>query len=176
MVIRRYAIFPVPSREGFSYLKSYPFNAPAINPLQWRRTRGGLLYNLPMSLTVLELPSHSLKRYRPAEAIRRRKGIENAELIKRRRRARLTAHKAAELLRNEFGAKQVFVFGSFARRGAFTLWSDIDLAARDIPPTRFFEAVGAVTGMSAEFKIDLVDLDDCSTAMRAAIETEGKLL
>lgn len=132
-----------------------------------------------MSLTALELPPHALKRYRPAEAIRRRKTLKNAEranLAKRRRRAINTVRKAAELLRDEFGAKKVFIFGSLARRGEFTSWSDIDIAAKGIPPKRFFEAVGTIAGLSAEFKIDLIDIEKSPTAMRKTIETEGKLL
>jgi predicted nucleotidyltransferase len=86
----------------------------------------------------------------------------------------MAARKAADLLRREFGANGVFVFGSLARRGEFTPWSDVDLAAFGIPPSRFFEAVGAVTGLSSEFKVDLVDIDTCPLSMREAIETEGK--
>jgi len=129
-----------------------------------------------MSLTALDLPSHELKKYHPLSAIQRRKTMKSAKLTKRRRRAAITARKAAELLRREFGAGDVFLFGSIARRGSFTLWSDIDIAARGILPTRFFEAVGAVTGLSAEFKIDLIDLETCPTAMRETIEAEGKAL
>jgi predicted nucleotidyltransferase len=127
-----------------------------------------------MSTTALDLPPDRLKKYRPLEAIRRRKAAMSADLSKRRRRATFTARKAAELLRSEFGAKKVLVFGSLARKGGFTPWSDIDIAAKGIPPVRFFEAVGAVTGISAEFKLDLIDLDACSVSLREAIETEGK--
>ncbi len=95
-------------------------------------------------------------------------------MSRRRRRARLAAHKAAELLRSEFGAKKVLLFGSLARRGGFTLWSDIDLAATGVPPTRFFEAVGAVSGLSAEFKLDLIDLEACSPTLYEKIMEEGK--
>jgi predicted nucleotidyltransferase len=127
-----------------------------------------------MSMTALELSPEALKRYSPEKAIRRRKSASNVELSKRRRRAMMAARKAADLLRREFGANGVFVFGSLARRGEFTPWSDVDLAAFGIPPSRFFEAVGAVTGLSSEFKVDLVDIDTCPLSMREAIETEGK--
>lgn len=127
-----------------------------------------------MSMTALDLSPEALKRYRPHEAIRRRKGATSDELSKRRRRAMMAARKAADLLRREFGANEVFVFGSLARRGGFTLWSDVDLAAFGIPPTRFFEAVGAVTGLSSEFKLDLIDIETCPNSLREAIETEGK--
>ena len=127
-----------------------------------------------MSRTALDLSSDELKQYDPREAIRRRKSTEKVELSKRRRRAMLTARKAAVLLRSEFDAKEVFVFGSLARRGYFTPWSDIDIAARGIPPFRFFEAVGVITGISSEFKLDLVDLETCPGSLREAVKTEGK--
>jgi predicted nucleotidyltransferase len=116
-----------------------------------------------MSLTALDLSPDTLKKYRPLETIRRR-------------RASLTARKAAELLRREFGAEKVIVFGSLARHGGFTPWSDIDIAAAGIPSERFFEAVGAVTGISAEFKIDLIDPGICPPALHETIKTEGKEL
>jgi predicted nucleotidyltransferase len=127
-----------------------------------------------MSMTARELPLDSLKKYRPLEAIRRRKRAMSADLSKRRRRAIFTAGKAAELLRREFGVNEVIVFGSLARYGSFTLWSDIDIAAKGIPPARFFEAVGVITGMSSEFKIDLLDLEACPSSMRERIERDGK--
>ncbi len=115
-----------------------------------------------------------LKQYHPERVISHRKSAEKVELSKRRRRAMLTARKAATLLRNKFDAKEVFVFGSLSRREFFTFWSDIDIAARGIPPLRFFEAVGVVTGISREFRLDVVDLDSCPISLHEAILTEGK--
>ncbi len=129
-----------------------------------------------MSMTALELPAEKLKKYKPQAAIRRRTTSRGPEVTRRRRRALLTAHKAAELLHREFGAKKVMVFGSLARRGHFTLWSDIDLAVTGLPSARFFEAVGAVTGLSAEFKMDLIDLETCPASLHERIEAEGKEL
>lgn len=125
-------------------------------------------------MTALDLSPEALKQYRPHKAVRRRKGAASEELSKRRRRGMMVAHKAADLLREEFGAKDVFVFGSLARRGGVTPWSDIDLAAFGIPPSRFFEAVGAVIGLSPEFKLDLIDIETCPDSLRKAIVTEGK--
>ncbi len=129
-----------------------------------------------MALTALDLPPDALKKYRPLDAVRRRKKRKNLEVSSRRRRAHVTARKVADLLRGEFGAKQVIIFGSLARPGGFSLWSDIDIAARGIPSARFFEAVGAVTGLSAEFKIDLIDLESCTAGLQATIKAEGREL
>jgi len=130
-----------------------------------------------MSMTALDLSPEALRKYRPLAAIRRRRSAAaEIRLVNRRRRAIQTARKAAELLRSKFGARDVMIFGSLARRGGFTPWSDIDLAAKDIPPARFYEAVGVVTGISAEFKIDLVDVESCAPSLRKKIEIEGKAI
>jgi hypothetical protein len=42
-------------------------------------------------------------------------------------------------------------------------WSDIDLAVWGIPAAAFYEAVAAVTGLDAEFCIDLLDPESCSS-------------
>lgn len=127
-----------------------------------------------MAPTVLELSSEALKKYRPLEAIRRRRRKDGMEVAKRRRKARLVARKAATLLKDEYGAKKVYVFGSLARYRGFSLWSDVDIAVSGIRPERFFEAVGAVIGLSSEFKIDLVDLESCPAAMQRSIKATGR--
>ncbi len=129
-----------------------------------------------MPPTALTLSLEELKKYRPLEAIRRRRAKTGADVARRRRLALAVARKAARLLKAEMGANEVILFGSLARRSGFTTVSDIDLAARGIPPRRFFEAVGLVTGLSAEFKIDLVDLETCPPAMAESIQENGKAL
>jgi len=83
------------------------------------------------------------------------------------------AKRAAALLKENFGAGKVVVFGSLTKRLWFTRWSDIDLAAWGIPDEQFYAAVGAVTALSADFKIDLIDVNECRDSLRKAIEAEG---
>ncbi|WP_256258005.1 hypothetical protein [Neomoorella thermoacetica] len=47
-------------------------------------------------------------------------------------------------------------FGSLVDRSRFTYWSDVDLAAWGIPDDRFYAAVGAVTGVSEKFRVNLL--------------------
>ena len=129
-----------------------------------------------MALTALDLSPEQLRKYRPLEAIRRRRAKTRVEISKRRRRAYAAALKAAELLKTEFGAEQVILFGSLARRGSFTLYSDIDLAVRGIHSDHYLTAMETVLYMNPDFKIDLVDIEFCSPAMRAEIEKDGRLL
>jgi len=128
-----------------------------------------------MALTALDLsPEELKKRYHPLEYIRKRRAETRVEVAKRRRRAMNTARKAAKLLKEKFGAKEVILFGSLARRGDFTRFSDIDLAVRGVED--YLTAMDKVLYMSPEFKIDLVDLAFCLPALRADVEKEGKPL
>jgi len=127
-------------------------------------------------MTALDLSPEALKKYRPLEAIRRRRAEMSAEISKRRRLATLTARKAAKLLKDEFGATEVILFGSLVRGGSFTLYSDIDLAARGIAPERFYAASAAIESVNVSFEIDLVELETCPPALLRKIEQDGKLL
>jgi len=89
------------------------------------------------------------------------------------REAWLVARSAAQMLRRQFGVRKVAVFGSLIHRMGFTSWSGIDLAAWGIPHDRFYTAVAAVTGLSTDFKLDLVDPATCRPAVREALEREG---
>ena len=129
-----------------------------------------------MALTALELPPEALKKYHPLDAIRRRRAETRAQVAGRRRRALTVARKAVKLLKEKFGAREVILFGSLARRGEFTPYSDIDLEARGIPSDEYLTAMDTVLHMSAEFRIDLIDLAFCLPALRAEVEKEGKPL
>jgi predicted nucleotidyltransferase len=123
-----------------------------------------------MSKTALDLTRDEWQAYQP--------GVkpDQEQLSGRWQRAWNTARLAADVLRRRFGATRVVVFGSVTRRDWFTPWSDIDLAAWDIAPDAFYRAVAAVTGLDPEFKVDLVDPEDCQPALRRVIEKEGVTL
>ena len=86
--------------------------------------------------------------------------------------ARSVAKKIAEELVKRFGAKRVVLFGSLAR-GDFSSWSDIDLAVWGIPATDFFRAVAFACGISDVWKVDLVDVQDCTSTLKEVILKEG---
>lgn len=123
--------------------------------------------------TALDLPAEEWRTYHPVQAILKRQAATQAELGRRRKRALRLARQTAALLRKDFSASRVVLFGSLASRGSFTLWSDIDMAVWGVSPDRFYAAVAAVTGLSAEFKIDLVDPKTCKVSLRKAIDQEG---
>ncbi|MEW6047127.1 MAG: hypothetical protein AB1609_11690 [Bacillota bacterium] len=108
-----------------------------------------------------------------AEEARRRRRVE---------RAWSEARRLARILIAEFGATEVWVFGSLAlerpEAGAtrrFRADSDIDLAARGVPPGLFFRAYGRIM-MASSFDVDLVDVDAVPPTLRESILREGVLL
>nr|WP_290668423.1 nucleotidyltransferase domain-containing protein [Ardenticatena sp.] len=113
-----------------------------------------------------------LARYR--ETHRKRREARARALAARRERAWAEARKAARLLKEEFGATRVVLFGSLAREGGrfFDERSDIDLAVWGIAPRRFFVAWAAVEALG-ETPFDLVDGALASPTLRAVIESEG---
>jgi uncharacterized protein len=126
-----------------------------------------------MAKTALELSPEEWQIYQPLAVLqeRRKSSVEQTE--ERWHQARRVADEAARLLRKEFGATRVILFGSAAYQSWFTDRSDIDLAVWGITPEQFFAAVAAITGFSADFKMDLVDAENCSPTLRLIIERDG---
>lgn len=126
-----------------------------------------------MTKTALDLSPKEWQAYHPSKFLDRQRWEENPEVEKRWQEAQRVAQEAARILREEFEANEVILFGSLTERAWFTPWSDIDLAARGIPGNRYFEAVATVTALSAEINVDLVDIEFCPRALRVEIERTG---
>lgn len=126
-----------------------------------------------MSKTALQLTSQEWQAYHPAPVSKDEDAGRTTAAVARQAQAQRLARQAAQLLREKFGARRVVLFGSLASQSDFDHWSDIDLAAWGIPADRFYAAVAAVTGLSPDFKIDLIDPDTCRPGLRSIIEREG---
>lgn len=122
------------------------------------------------SIKIQKYMSETFSAYLPE--IRRRHRAERSGWEARRARAWEDANRIAALLRSQFGASQVFAFGSLTRTGRFDTRSDIDLGVHGIAPRDFYRAVAGALALTA-FDLDLVDLQDCAPSLRQAIETEG---
>ncbi len=79
----------------------------------------------------------------------------------------------ARLLREEFGATQILVFGSAVNADYFSAESDIDIAAWGIPIAQYLSAVLAVNEFHDDFKVDLLDPTLCRLTLQERIEEEG---
>jgi predicted nucleotidyltransferase len=126
-----------------------------------------------MTRTALDLTPREWQAYQPSTPAATQQTPQTTRAARRRQQAWRVARQAAQLLRDEYGAHKVVVFGSLAHDAWFTPWSDIDLAAWGIPPERYYGAVAAVTGLSPAFQVDLVDPNSCRASLRAALEREG---
>lgn len=104
--------------------------------------------------------------------IRNRFLQERADWETRRARAWETARQIAAMLRSDFGASQVFAFGSLVHTGRFDKHSDIDLAVRGIAALDYYRAVGQFYVFGG-FDVDIIDMDYCAPFLRASIESEG---
>jgi predicted nucleotidyltransferase len=120
---------------------------------------------------ALNLTAEEIEIYR-ATAQRRREQ-EKPLLARRREQGWDAAHQAAQLLREQFQATRVAVFGSLARESGFTRWSDVDIAAWGIAPEDTFRAIGAVMDLKTEVPVNLVDVNTCRPSLLAAIERDG---
>lgn len=98
---------------------------------------------------------------------------EQADLVRREATAWNEARLAANTLREQFGVERVVLFGSLTRPGAFTRWSDVDIAAWGIPADATFRAIGAVMDLRTEVPINLVDVNCCKPSILAAIKQDG---
>lgn len=111
------------------------------------------------------------------DTARRRREEEQQALTRRRKRAWQVTHRAAALLKEQFGVTQVSAFGSLIHGLWFSQTSeDIDLGVWGLEADDYFVAVAKLQDISAEFKIDLVAIEHCKRALREAIVREGKVL
>jgi predicted nucleotidyltransferase len=79
---------------------------------------------------------------------------------------------AAAAALKEFGAQEVYVFGS-AADGTMHEDSDIDLAVSGLPPEVFFRAMAQARGALGR-ELDLIDLDE-ETLFTEYLKKKGKL-
>ena len=106
----------------------------------------------------------------------RRRERERQELALRKELAWQVVHRAAALLREQFGATQVMVFGSLVHGYWFSRTSDIDLAAWGLQADDYFVAVAKLQDISSEFGVDLVAMERCKPELREIILREGERL
>jgi predicted nucleotidyltransferase len=92
----------------------------------------------------------------------------------RRRDLRATAARLAAILRSEFGAQRVWIFGSVVRPW-FHEESDLDLAAEGISPSRRADAWDRVAAL-ADVSVDLVCLEEAAPLLRERILADGEVL
>lgn len=121
--------------------------------------------------TAADLTDEEIASY--LTSVRQRAERERVEFGEREARAWELAREAAALLCDRYGATRVVVFGSLARPGCFTPWSDVDVAAWGLDPHDTLRALGEVMDLSVDVRVNLADAATCRPAVLEVIETEG---
>ncbi len=119
--------------------------------------------------TALDLSPFEWKQYHPFESDNKQSSF---FLINKKDYVKNIAKKIAVELKEHFGAHRVVLFGS-AARGNIHAKSDIDIAVWGIPAKDFYRAVAFATGYSNEWKVDMVDAEDCRETLKQSILKDG---
>lgn len=83
------------------------------------------------------------------------------------------AERAAAILKEQFGAQRVILFGSLAHGHWFGPKSDIDLAAEGIQASDFWRAWCALDEIDSDFEINLIAIESASASLQEALAYEG---
>lgn len=83
------------------------------------------------------------------------------------------AHQASELLKQNFQAEKVVLFGSITCLDRIHDRSDVDLAVWGLNPQDYFRAVGQLLALHPDIAVDLVEIETASPRLRCAIESTG---
>ena len=107
------------------------------------------------------------------EGWRRRRELQRQVLSDRHARAWDVARQGAALLRTQFGAERVAVFGSLLYPEKFYERSDVDLAVWGLDERLYLKALARLLDLAPEISVDLVEVEFARPRLRAAIEAEG---
>ena len=117
----------------------------------------------------MNITPEQMEKYR--RSAREREAARQEKLTSRRERAWDLAHRAAELLKSEFGATRVVLFGSLLHPELYHARSDIDLAVWDIQ--HYYRAVAEILDLDPEISFDLIPIEDVKPAIKELVESEG---
>jgi predicted nucleotidyltransferase len=95
------------------------------------------------------------------------------ELALRHQKGWEVAHQAAKLLKKQFAAHKVVLFGSLLDVQRMHSHSDIDLAAWGLAEDRYYQAVAQLQDLDSDFSIDLVQIESASPSLQSVIVQTG---
>ncbi|OGG46701.1 MAG: hypothetical protein A3F84_25210 [Candidatus Handelsmanbacteria bacterium RIFCSPLOWO2_12_FULL_64_10] len=91
----------------------------------------------------------------------------------RRRQAQEAAEACVQVLREQFGVRQVYVFGSLSGQGPWHSRSDVDIAVEGLPSREYVHALSTLYQILPEgVELDLITLEDAPPEMIARIKGE----
>lgn len=124
--------------------------------------------------TASQLTKQQIAEYQ--RGTQRRKSGQQNQLHGRFQRAWEAARQSAKLLKTDFRAERVAVFGSLLDEKLFHLRSDIDLAVWGLDEKEYYRAVGILQSIDPDFSIDMIMVEEASPALQTIILAEGQTL
>lgn len=123
---------------------------------------------------ALKIPTQQMNTYRAAAQQRREQKANRLAL--RQQRGWAVAQQASKILKEEFRAQRVVVFGSVVAAERFHQRSDVDLAVWGLAEKAYYRAVSRLLDIEASISVDLVEAELAPPALQTAIEQEGVVL
>ena len=122
----------------------------------------------------VSLAKEKLRIYR--DSARRRWQAEEEELNLFYEKVLDIGREAARILKSEYGAKRVAVFGSAVHRHLFHNRSDLDLAVWGLDEKQYYRAVSRLLQIDQSLSVDLIRVEDADPSLMELIEKEGVVL
>ena len=122
----------------------------------------------------LPIPPEKMAVYRATA--RQREQARRAAVEARRVCALALAQTASQLLKQQFGAQRVVLFGSILTPAFFHERSDIDLAVWGLNERLYLRALGRLLDLDPNFEFDLVEFEVAPPRLQASIQKEGQEL
>ena len=115
--------------------------------------------------------AEKMEKYRTAA--RQRRQAKATRLRLRRERGLQIATEASGILKRQFGAGRVVLFGSLLLPDGFHQRSDIDLAVWGLAEKDHFRAVARLLSLDREFSIDVIRAESAPARLLLVIEGGG---
>ena len=96
-----------------------------------------------------------------------------AQMKERQQKGWAVARRRAQILKEQFRASRVVLFGSLLHHEEMSWKSDIDLAVWGLSESDYFRAVSRMLDVDPQFDIDLVEAQNAKPHIFKAIEAEG---
>ena len=107
---------------------------------------------------------------------RKRQQQKHDDLHDRHQLGLVVAQQAAALLKQEFKATKVALFGSMLSFSQIHERSDVDLDVWGLNSQDYYRAVGCLLALDSKIQVDLVQVELASLRILCAIETTGVML
>ena len=119
----------------------------------------------------MNITPSQMANYRAKAQLRQQQ--EQKQLNLRRERAWEVALQAAKLLKEQFAATEVILFGSVLNPKHFHQRSDIDLAVWGLEESRYLRALACLLDLDYQFEVDLVMAQETRPTLLATIIATG---